>query len=159
MSLLLGICSMLAIAIALPLGALDISMSGGMRLFSPIVAGFAALVGIVGLVRGWRRGGIGYVDFTADGIDIANIAYTESVDWDDIADVRDTAQSKKTRKAIVLVLRDGDEKVIDGADIYLPGGAGLYWMVRHYWQLPENRPELNDGRALKRLREGRFSTT
>lgn len=157
--LILGTVSMLTIAIALPLRAFDIPLSPGMQTFSPFVAGFGALAGFVGLVVGWRRGGVGYVDVTTDGVEIANIAYTESVDWNDIADVRASADSKKTRKAVVLVRRDGTEKIIDGADIYVPGGSALYWMVRHYWQHPDNRSELTDGRAIQRLHEARFEAS
>jgi hypothetical protein len=157
-SLLLVTLSMLAISVAVPMGALDIPMSGGMRTFSPLVAGFGALVGLAGLFTGWRRGGVGYVGLSPDGVDIANIISTESVDWDEIVQVTDTVQGKKTRKAVVLQMRDGSEKVIDGADLYAPGGATLYWMVRHYWLLAEDRTELGDGRALERMSDGRFAT-
>jgi hypothetical protein len=156
-SLMLVTLGMGMIAVALPLGALDVPMSAGMRTFSPFVAGFGALVGAVGLAVGWRRGGIGYVHLGLEGIEIANIAYTESVDWQDITDVRDTAETKKTRRAVVLVLRDGHEKLIDGADIYVPGGAALYWMVRHYWRSPGDRAELTDGSAVTRIRRGDFA--
>jgi hypothetical protein len=158
-SLLLATLSMLAIAVAVPFGALDIPMSRGMKTFSPFVAGFGALVGVAGLLTGWRRGGVGYVAVSPDGVDIANIVYTESVDWDDIAEVTDSAEGRNTRKAVVLRLQDGSEKVIDGADLYVPGGAALYWMVRHYWGHAEDRAESVDGRALKRLHAGRFPTT
>jgi UDP-N-acetyl-D-mannosaminuronic acid transferase (WecB/TagA/CpsF family) len=67
--------------------------------------------------------------------------------------------NKKTRKAIVLRIEDGTEKTIDGADFYVPNGIGLYWMVRHYWRHPDDRVELTDDRALRRLEEGRFDTT
>jgi hypothetical protein len=56
-------------------------------------------------------------------------------------------------------LRDGTEKTIDGAYLYVPNGAGLYWMVRHYWRHPEDRVELIDHRALERLRDGQFDLT
>ncbi|MCK0177605.1 hypothetical protein [Mycolicibacterium sp. F2034L] len=155
-SLVLVTLSLGIITVALPLGVIDVPMSAGMRTFSPFVAGFGAIVGAVGLIVGWRRGGIGYVHLGGEGIEIANIAYTESVSWQDITDVRDTAETKKTRRAIVLVLRDGHEKLIDGADIYVPGGAALYWMVRHYWKFPGDRAELTDGTALARIRDGDF---
>lgn len=157
-SLLLATLSMLAIAVAVPLEALDVPMSGGMRTFSPFVAGFGAAVGVVGLLTGWRRGGVGYVELSPDGVDIANIAYTESVDWNDIADVADSADTKKTRRAVVLKLRDGTEKIIDGADLYVPAGVPLYWMVRHYWGHPDDRAELTSGRALERIADGDFAT-
>lgn len=157
-SLVLATLSMLTIAVAVPMGAFDIPMSAGMRIASTFVAGFGALVGLAGLLTGWRRGGVGYVGLSPDGVDIANIVYTESVDWDDIAQVTDTTHGKKTRKAVVLQLQDGDEKVIDGADFYVPGGATLYWMVRHYWLHAEDRAELGDSRALERMSDGRFAT-
>lgn len=157
-SLGLATLSMLAIAVAVPMGALDIPMSRGMKTFSPLVAGFGALVGLAGLFTGWRRGGVGYVGLSADGVDIANIVNTESIAWDDITQVTDNAQERKTRKAVVLQLQDGTARVIDGADLYAPGGATLYWMVRHYWLHAEDRAELGDGRALERLSAGRFAT-
>lgn len=157
-SLLLATLSMSVIAVAAPIGVLDIPMSAGMRIASTFVAGFGALVGASGLFTGWRRGGVGYVGLSADGVDIADIVNTESIDWGDITQVTDTAQEKKTRKAVVLQLRDGSENVIDGADLYVPGGATLYWMVRHYWLHAEDRAELGDGRALERLSNGRFAT-
>ena len=58
----------------------------------------------------------------------------------------------------MLRRRDGTEKTIDGCDFYVPEGAGLYWMVRHYCRHANDRPELVDGRAVARLGEGRFDT-
>jgi hypothetical protein len=56
----------------------------------------------------------------------------------------------------VLSLQDGTEEIIEGADLYVPRGAALYWMVRHYWRHSDGRAELTDGRAVDRLREERF---
>jgi hypothetical protein len=78
------------------------------------------------------------------------------VEWDDIVRLADHSKAKKTRKAAVLTLRDGNEKIIDGLDFYVPKGALLYWMIRHYWLNPDERAELVDGRALERLKAGRF---
>jgi hypothetical protein len=139
-----------------PRGQIDIPMSRGMQVFSPALMGFAVVVAIVGLISAWRRGGMGYLKLTRTGIDNANIAFTKSFDWDDIANITDSAETKRTRKAIVLCLHDGSEEVIEGADLYVPRGSALYWMVRHYWSHSEDRPELTDGRAVERLRDGRF---
>jgi len=142
--------------IFVPRGDIDIPMSRGLQIFSPILMGFAVVVAITGLISAWRRGGIGYLKLRESGVDNSNIAFTKSVDWDDIVDVTDSAETKRTRKAIVLRLQDGSEEVIEGADFYVPRGAALYWMVRHYWRHPDDRPELTDGRAVDRLRHGRF---
>lgn len=141
----------------LPTGTLAIPMSRGWQIFSPALVVVAIVFAVIGLVSAWRRGGLGYVKLTPAGVDIANILSTQSVRWDDIVGVADYSDvNTKTRKAIVLRLEDGVEKVVDGADFYAPRGAGLYWMVRHYWRHPDKRAELTDGRALERLSGQRF---
>lgn len=142
--------------IFVPRGDIDIPMSRGMQIFSPALMGSAVVVAVLTLISAWRRGGMGYLKLTPVGIDNANVAFTKSVDWDDVVNVTDSAETKRTRKAIVLCLQDGSEEIIGGADLYVPRGAALYWMVRHYWRHPEDRPELTDGRALDRLRDERF---
>jgi hypothetical protein len=127
-----------------------------MQIFSPALMASAVIVAISGLFTAYRRGGMGYLKLTSTGIENANVAFTKSFAWDDVVKVTDRAETKRTRKAIVLSLQDGSEEIIEGADLYVPRGAALYWMVRHYWHNPEDRPELTDGRALDRLREGRF---
>jgi hypothetical protein len=142
--------------IFVPRGDIDIPMSRGMQIFSPALMGAAVVVAVVTLITAWRRGGMGYLKLTPVGIENANVAFTKSFAWDDVANVTDKAETKRTRKAIVLCLQDGSEEIIEGADLYVPRGAGLYWMVRQYWHNPQDRFELTDGRAIDRLREGRF---
>lgn len=142
--------------ILLMLGELALPMSRGWQIFSPILAGSVVLVCVLGLLSAWRRGGVGYVELGPAGIDVANIVSTKSVKWNDVVDVKDSTEEKRTRKAIVLVLDDGTEEVIEGADFYVPAGVGLYWMVRHYWLNADQRVELVDERAAQRLQEGRF---
>jgi hypothetical protein len=154
--LIVFISSGLVIVRYVPTGDFDVPMTRGTQIFSPILAAFGVVVAVVGLVSALRRGGVGYVKLTPTGFDFANIAYTESGEWDDVVDVKAGMETKRTRKAIVLVLQDSSEKIVDGADFVVPRGVALYWMVRHYWRHPEDRPELTDGRALDRLREGRF---
>jgi hypothetical protein len=154
--LIIFICSGLVIVRFVPSGEFDVPMTRGMQIFSPILVAFGVVVAVVGLVSARRRGGVGFVKLTPTGFDLANIVYTESGDWGDVVDVKASTETKRTRKAVVLVFQDGSEKIIDGADFYVPRGSALYWMVRHYWRHRGDRPELTDGRALDRLREGRF---
>jgi hypothetical protein len=141
-----------------PTGGLDIPMSRGYQIFSPIVMALAVVAAVMGLVSVVRRGGIGYLKLTPEGIDVANIISTKYVDWDDVVDVKDNTDTKRrTRKAIVFCLQDGSEEIVDGADFYVPNGIALYWMVRHYWRHPDDRSELTDGRALERLGGERFA--
>ncbi|MBB5164121.1 hypothetical protein [Mycobacterium sp. AZCC_0083] len=141
-----------------PTGSLDIPISRGYQIFSPFVMALAVMAAVIGLVAVVRRGGIGYLKLTPQGIDIANMISTKYVDWNDVVDVKDTTDTKRrTRKAIVFCLEDGSEEIVDGADFYVPNGVALYWMVRHYWRHPGDRSELTDGRALGRLRDESFA--
>lgn len=139
-----------------PRGGIDIPMSRGMQIFAPIAIAGAVVVAVLTVITAWRRGGIGYLELSTRGIGIANIANTRSVDWDDIVEVTGEAE-KRTRRAIVLRRHDGTEEIVESADLYAPRGVSLYWMVRHYWRHPEDRPELVDGRAIDRLRGQDFA--
>lgn len=146
-------------AIFVPRGAIDIPMSRGMQVFSPVLFATAAVVAIGALILGVRREGVGYLKFTPSAIEIADVLKTREVEWDDIVDVRDHSDMKdgnKTGRSVVLCIRDGGESVIGALNMYVPTGVPLYWMVRHYWRHPEDRAELRDSRALDRLRAGRF---
>lgn len=142
-----------------PRGAIDLPMSRGVQIFLPVAMGFAMVLALVGVAAIWRRGGIGCLQLSPSGLDVANILSTKAIDWDDIGELHDHSEKKATRKALVLSLRDGGEEVVEGLDLYTDGGVALYWMVRHYWRHPEDRHELTDSRALRRLEEGRFDLT
>lgn len=154
--LLASIPSCLLFAIAAPMGVIEFANTKATQGIWAGSAAFAAIVAIVGLITAWRRGGIGHVKLTPAMIENADIVNVKPFEWDTVIDVVDRAEKQKTRRAVVLKLRDGGEEIINVADIYLPRGAALYWLVRHYWKHPEDRPELVDARAAERLREGRF---
>ncbi|MCG7607958.1 MULTISPECIES: hypothetical protein [Mycobacterium] len=143
-------------AVCAPLGLIEFADT---RMLQTVGAGAAAVVvltGVSGLVVAWRRGGVGHVKLTPAMIENADILATRMFEWDDVMDVTDHAESRKSRRAVVLRLRDGNEEIISFANIYVPRGAALYWLVRHYWRHPEDRMELVDSRALERLRGGQF---
>jgi hypothetical protein len=150
-------CSALVLAILAPIGQIDVPMSRGMQaIYVPGLAWFAFIGGIAGLITIWRKGGVGAVTLTPSRV---TVGYDESFEWADISDVGDCTDRQKSRKAVVLRLSGGSEKVIDSVDSLIPRGAALYWMVRHYWRHPEERQELTDGRAVERLHAGRFDLT
>jgi hypothetical protein len=156
----------LALAVLIPVGVFMVltTVTGDLQLFtsargrvvSVVLMSAATLIAAGGLISAWRRGGIGSVTLTSDGVEIADIVRTTNVSWDGVVAVDDHSDSKKTRKAVVLRCSDGGESVIDGADFYVPNGAGLYWMVRHYWRHAQDRGELTDGRAVQKLSEDGF---
>lgn len=155
-SIVVAIPSCLLLAIFAPLGAIDMPDNRYLRGVLPGLAGFAVFTSILCLITAWRRKGIGHIKLTPVAVENADMLKTRVFDWDDVVDVDDHAESKKARRAVVLRMRDGHEEIITIADIYLPRGAALYWLVRHYWRHPEDRAELVDGRAAERLRDGRF---
>jgi hypothetical protein len=142
--------------IFIPRGEIDIPMSRGMQIFSPILMVCALLVLIPGLITAFRRRGAGYVKLTPYQVEYADIKVTRSVAWDDIDALTDHIEGENSRKPVVLQQRDGSDFVVERLDLYVAGGAPLYWMIRHYWLHPDDRVELVDGRALERLKAGRF---
>lgn len=138
-------------------GRLDMSTPSVPRRASPFAFAVVVIFVFGLLITGWRRGnGWGHVRLTPGGVENTDLIRTKFHAWDDIDDVLDAPEKKRTRKAVVLALKDGGEAVIEGADLYVPRGVGLYWMVRHYWRHPEDRAELANGRAHERLIEERF---
>lgn len=148
--------SAILFAILLPRGAIDIPTTRGLQLFLPVLFAAGAVVAVTGLVAGWRRKGVGYLKFTPKMVEIADVLRTRVLEWNDIADIKDHSETKKTGRSVVLCLRDGTEEVIGGLNLYVPTGIPLYWLVRHYWLHPEDRMELADARAAERFREGSF---
>jgi len=74
-----------------------------------------------------------------------------------VEDVTDEApgQTAPTPNAIVMVMADGSAPTMAAASC-TPDGVALRQLVRFYWQHPDNRGELTDGRALKRVADERF---
>ena len=139
-----------------PFGLVDIPLAHSRSGMWAGLMGFAVFIAVTGLITAWRRRGIGHVTLTQTWIENADILSTRIVTWNDIVDVADREKSKRAPRAVVLRLREGGEEVLGSANVYLPGGAALYWLVRHYWKHPEDREELADDRASERLLSGRF---
>lgn len=146
-------------AILAPQGLIDLPLTTMMRTFGAFAAGVVTFIGAAGLVTAWRRGGVGHVKLTPAMVENADIFSTRVFEWEDVVDVVDHAETRRAHRAVVLRLRDGREEIISVADIYLPRGVALYWLVRHYWRHPEDRMELVDSRVAERLEDGRFDLT
>lgn len=156
----IGVMGIVAFTLLLALGQLDTAMPKKLQISLIVAAAVAMISAGSAAIASWRRGGIGYVKLTPQGVDVADMVRTKSCGWDELETVTDHSEvAKRTRRAVVLRPRDVKEIVIEGADFYIPGGAPLYWMIRHYWRHPEDRRELVDARAGERLRDGRFDLT
>ena len=146
-------------AVLLSRGQLDLSTTRGIQIAVSVAFCALALLAVMALAAGIRRGGAGYLKFTPTRIEIADVLKTRVVQWNDVVDVRDVASTAKANhggRALVLCLREGTEEVVSGLPLYVPKGVALYWLVRHYWKRPEHRDELVDSRAPRRLTEGAF---
>jgi hypothetical protein len=113
------------------------------------------VLSVWGLVALLRTREPGYLRIGVDGIEHGNMLRTRSARWEDLVDVTDKAD-KRARNPIVFAVKGAKPIVVPNGDRYGDSGAALYWMARHYWQYPENRGELADGRALDRLRREQF---
>ncbi|WP_235624029.1 hypothetical protein [Mycolicibacterium goodii] len=134
-----------------PQHRVDLPISDGERVFEPILVGALVFFAAVGLIAIVRRRGTGHLLLTPDGFELVDVLFTQRGSWQDVEDVSDVAADKQVRHPIVLVMKDGKPIVVKNADGYAPNGAALYWLIRYYWRHPENRAELADGRAVKRL--------
>lgn len=145
-------------AIFAPLGKLDIPVPEQMRLYLPFVGGVAAVAGAPISWRTLRRGSSKYLRLTPDGLAIVQGWRPQSGDWAQVADVTDVApsQSAPTSSAVVVVMSDGIALTLSAAS-FTPDGRDLRELVRFYWLHPDRRDELTDGRAVKRLTDGRFA--
>jgi hypothetical protein len=140
-----------------PLGKVDIPVPPSMRYSIPFTCGVVVLMGVPLVWRNFRRGGTKYLRLTPSGYELAQGWGSASGDWEQVQDVTDEApgQQAPTPGAVVFVMSDDSAQTLAAGGI-TPDGSALRELVRFYWQHPESRGELTDGRALKRLAEERF---
>lgn len=121
------------------------------------MAGVVVLTGVPAMWLTVRRGSTKYLRLTPAGYDMAESYKPERGGWDEIADITGVVPEsyRQVPNPLVLVKRDGTAAVF-GAGSTTPGGSELRELVRFYWQHPESRGELTNGRALERLSDGRF---
>ena len=140
------------ITVLAPPGKLDIPIPPFMRYSLPFMCGVLLLTGVPLLWRNLRRGCTKYLRLTPDGFELAQGWHSQSGDWEQVKDVTDEApgQQASTSGNVVFVMSDDSAPTI-AAGAITPEGAALRELVRFYWQHPESRGELTDGRAVKRL--------
>jgi hypothetical protein len=118
----------------------------------PMCCGAAAVV----FLWSWRsiakRGGLSYLSLTPEGFEFPRTFSMKSGRWEDVSLIDDKAPNDTGFWIpMVFTMNDGAVLVFDSPGIYTPKGTALMEMVRFYWQHPEQRDELTDGRALQRL--------
>lgn len=151
-----GVIAMAMFTILWPLGKLDIPIPHTMRYYIPFVSAAGAVMGAPALWRMVRRGGMSYIRLTPNGFKFSK-GLPSYGEWTQVKDVADRVpgQPAPAYSAIVMVMAD-DQTLTLAAGSFTPEGQALRDLVRFYWQHPENRAELADGRALERLSKKRF---
>jgi hypothetical protein len=141
------------IAVIAPLGKLDIAVPPFMRYSLPFVGAVIVAMGAPMLWRNVSRGGTTkYLRLTPTGFELSEGLRSHAGGWEQVRDIADEAPGKQvpTPGAIVFVMSDDTAPTI-AAGAMTPDGSAMRDLVRFYWQHPESRGELTDGRALKRL--------
>lgn len=122
------------------------------RIYTGLLSGLMSLVLVVFVVIVLRRPGICSVRLTSDRFTIAEGFTTSKGNWADVTDITGVAPEGVAAPCpVTFVMRAGKPKVLKNSAGFSPDGRVLLDYVRFYWQHPEYRAELTDGRALDRL--------
>lgn len=118
-----------------------------MRYSIPFASGVLVLMGVPMLWRYFRRGSTKYLRLTPSGFELEESWRTESGEWGQVKNVTDESSDKKWARSgpIVFVMSDDRTPTI-AASAMTPDGKALRELVRFYWEHPEVRDELTDGR-------------
>ena len=149
--------AMTVYAIFAPLDMLDIPVPPGNRQYFVFASIAGVLVGLPSLWQILTQRGMSHLRLTAGGVELGNAFSTAARSWDEVSDVADRPpkgrRSSNNTGTTYVTTADGRTRTL-ASDWYTPGGHALRDLVRFYWQHPEYREELTDGRALDRLRTG-----
>ncbi len=145
-------------AIFAPIGKLDIPVPREMRYYLPFIAAGGAVSGALILWRAFNHGGMSYLRLSTRGFEFVDGLLSAHGEWEQVNDVTDRKPHGRTpnKGAIVVVMRDGQTPTFSSSSSYTEDNQALRRMVRFYWQHPECRVELTDGRALARLSSNSF---
>lgn len=111
------------------------------------------VIGVPSLIRMTRQGGMGLLRLSAEGVEHADAYFRAERSWDEMTDVSDRPRQQNWLQmsgSTYVTTSDGRTRTL-ASDWYTPGGHALRELVRFYWQHPEHRDELTDGRAARRL--------
>lgn len=118
-------------------------------IFVVAAAGFFVAIGCVA----WRRG-IGYVRLTVDGFEFVETFRARRGEWSQVTAVTNENPGRRQDKSpLVMVMENGELTILSESAWYTPGGWALLELMRYYWQHPDYRVELSDGRAVERLHQ------
>jgi hypothetical protein len=143
-----------------PLGMVDYMPTGLMELTAFVGCGAMVLFGFPTLIRMLNHGGGNHLRLSPDHFEVWNGQWGafKRGPWGDIEQILDhPPEGKKPfHEVIVFALPEG-RSIMLVADAFMGDTHSLRRWVRFYWQHPEHRDELADGRGLRRLDEQDFT--
>ena len=143
--------AMACYAIFAPLDMLDIRppRGGGRYLVLSCTAG--ALLGLFSLRQMFRRRGTSYLRMSVDGIETGTTMTSREQSWDEVTDIADMKPNARHPNGATYIMTAGGQSRELPTHWYTPDGHALRELMRFYWQHPDAREELADGRAIHRL--------
>ncbi|GAB3216532.1 hypothetical protein GCM10027535_00790 [Mycolicibacterium hippocampi] len=143
-----------------PFSMIDYVPTGVMRTAVPVGCGFLVAFGAPTLYRMFKHQGGGHLRVNSSGFAVWNGQWGtfRRGTWDEIEQILDHSPRGRTpfNEVIVFVLPKGRSAMLM-ADAITGNTAALRDWVRFYWQHPEFRDELVDGRGLQRLDDEKFT--
>ena len=116
---------------------------------------YACIAGVlVGLPSMWqivKQRGMSRLRMTTKGIEVGGAVSTNRHSWDEVTNVADRPRNGRRSTGTTYILTANGHTRTLPSDWYTPGGRELRELVQFYWQHPEARDELTDGRAVRRL--------
>lgn len=133
-------------------GVLYLPFDVGQHVF-PLCAGAAAAVLTWCWIKLRRQGSLSYLTLTPQGFEFSTLREPKTGKWDEVENIADKLpDEERFWNPMVVTLAGGETLLMEAPGTYTPKGTALVGLVRFYWQHPELRDELTDGRAVKRLR-------
>lgn len=124
----------------------------------PMLMGGPAVIFAIFLWLMIKRRGCAYVQLTADGFLFAEGIVSRTGEWSEVAAMSHIEPRRALHaNPITMVRGDGKTATVGRPDFYALNDDALFELVRFYWEHPENRAELYDGRSVARLRDEQFT--
>jgi hypothetical protein len=159
--LLIGVSSAILFLVFSQFDMVDFIPSNANGLIMPAGCIFYVIYGAPALYRIFKYRGGKHLRLDPHGFEVWDSQWNSFAHrtWQDIEQILDHPVKGKTSftEVIVFVLR-GNRSAKLGSDTITANSHALREWVRFYWQHPEYRIELNDGRGVRRLDEERFTT-
>ena len=158
--LLLGVLSASAFLVFAQFDMVDFIPSGTNRLIMPAGCIFYVIYGVPVLYRTYKHQDGKHLRLDPHGFEVWDSQWNSFArgTWDDVEQILDHPLKGKVSftEVIVFVLPNGRSAKLGSSTITANSHALREW-VRFYWQHPECRDELTDGRALQRLDDEKFT--